>query len=39
MDAMHGASAVHAVEHLETILDEDRNEAYKLLAIRVRITG
>lgn len=39
MDAMRRASAVHSVQHLETILDEDRNEAFKLLAIRVRITG
>lgn len=31
--------AVHSVDHVETILDEDRNDAYKLLAIRVRATG
>lgn len=39
MDAMRQASAVHSVEHLQTVFDEDRVEAFKLLAIKVRITG
>ncbi len=32
-------NTVASVEHVETILDEDRVDAYKLMALRVKITG
>lgn len=39
MDAMRQASDVHSVAHVQTVFDEDRVEAYKLIAIKVRIVG
>jgi hypothetical protein len=33
------ATAVASVVHIETILDEDRIDAYKLMAMRVKIVG
>lgn len=39
MDAMRQASGVHSVTHVRTVFDEDRVEAFKLFAIRVKING
>lgn len=39
MDAMRQTSGVHSVVHVRTVFDEDRVEAFKLFAIRVRIVG
>lgn len=37
--AARAATAVASVVHIETILDEDRIDAYKLMAMRVKIVG
>lgn len=39
LTAARAATAVASLVHLETILDEDKVEAYKLFALRVRIVG
>lgn len=39
LTAARAASAVHSVVHIETIFDEDRVEAYKLMALKVRLVG
>ena len=39
LEAARKANSVAAVVHVETLLDEDRVEALKLLAIKVRIVG
>jgi hypothetical protein len=39
LDAARAATGVATVVHDRTILDEDRIEAYKLFALKVRIVG